>query len=140
MTSINDLNFQTRKQETGIKADDTVFASAARTTTSNSLDIASKGSKRVRLYLDITAASGTTPTLDLKVQAKDTLSGKYFDVAGASYVQKTTTGTDMLVLDSSITAVTNKAISEPLSTTYRVVSTIGGTTPSFTFSINAEYV
>ena len=133
MASVNDLQFRGQ-------SDSLVFPSAARTVTENSSDVSNIKSKGVRLYLDITASAGGSPTLDLKVQAKDSASGGYFDIPGAAFTQKVTTGTDSLVIYPSVTVVANQAISETLSKVYRVVATIGGSGPSFTFTVNAEYV
>lgn len=117
-----------------------VFASAARTSTANSSDFENRTSRGVRLFLDITAASGTTPTLDVKVQSKDTETGKYVDLPGGAFAQKTTTGTDDLVIYPGVAETANRSVSDVLSRDWRVVATIAGTTPSFTFSIGACYL
>ena len=113
----------------------TIFASAARTTTTNGSDVDAHQYRGIILYLNISAASGTTPTLDIKVQEKDPLTGNYLDIQNASFAQKTTTGTDYIALHPSLTQVSNRNINAYLVRTFRVVATIGGTTPSFTFSI-----
>lgn len=41
----------------------------------------------------------------------------------------------MLVVANGVTVSANKAVSHPLPTSFRAVATIGGTTPSFTFSL-----
>jgi hypothetical protein len=79
------------------------------------------------LELVVTAASGTTPTLDVKLQtSKDgsgTGLGAWRDVAsfaqatGAASERKSFSGLDRFV---------------------RAVATVGGTTPSFTFSVKGE--
>jgi hypothetical protein len=92
------------------------------------------------MVLDITAASGTTPTLDVKLQRFDVTSGQYVDVAGAAFAQKTTTGTDDLVVYPGATVTANRSISSVLTDTYRVLWTVGGTTPSFTFSVGGSLV
>ena len=118
----------------------TVFASAARTTTTNSSDITNYNARGARFTLDITAASGTSPTLDVKMQMKDTLSGKYVDIASAVFAQKTTTGTDELILYPGVAETANESVSDILPRVYRAVATIAGTTPSFTFTLTANYV
>lgn len=119
---------------------ETIFASASRTASANSDDFEQIGFKGVRLYLDVSAASGTTPTLDVKIQAKDKLSGNYIDLTGAAFAQKTTTGTDYLTIYPGIGETANEAISDLVPNTWRAVATIGGTTPDFTFSLSAEYI
>lgn len=113
-----------------------VVVSGARTATFNSEDISDNANSGGIFFLNITAASGTTPTLDVKLQMKSVISGIYIDIPGAAFAQKVTTGTDYLVVQPNIAAVANKAVSQVLSPTFRLVATIGGTTPSFTFAVN----
>ena len=118
-----------------------VQASAAKTADGNSVDFTTPATppiKGIMLFLEITAATGTTPTLDLDVEVKDPVSGKYFVVA--SFAQKTAAGTDRLSIYPSLTAVANKAISDLLPTTWRLKWTIGGGSPSFTFSVGGRYL
>jgi hypothetical protein len=117
----------------------TVFSSGAITATTNSNDQQNLGAKGIRLTLDITAATGTTPTLDVKLQSKDFVSGKYVDITGAAFAQKTGTGTDDLVIYPGITSTANRRVSDVLPRDWRIVATVGGTTPSFTFSLGGCY-
>ena len=121
----------------------TVFASAARTaTTTNSSDQDNDPQQKgVRLFLDITAASGTSPTLDIKLQVKDPLSAKYEDMAGAAFAQKTGTGQDILTIYPGMAETADESVSDILGSTWRVVATIGGTdTPTFTYSLSGDYL
>lgn len=121
--------------------DKTIFSSAARTSTENSSAVDSpRGFRGVVLHLDVTAASGTTPTLDVKIQGQDTLSGNWFDLPGASFTQKTTTGSDELYIYPGTAETANEKVSYSLPNNFRAVATIGGTTPSFTFSLGASFV
>lgn len=81
------------------------------------------GYSEATAFLDVTAASGTSPTLDVKFQTKDALSGKWFDIAGLVMTQKTAVGTEI------------KSVASGLGSAIRAVYTIAGTTPSFTFSL-----
>lgn len=121
-------------------AEATVLASAVRTATANSADQVNRFARGVRLFLNITAASGTAPTLDIKVQTKDPVSGVYLDLPGAVFAQKTTTGSDDLTVYPGVAETANETVSDALSRTWRVVATIAGTTPSFTFSVGAAYL
>lgn len=114
-----------------------ILTSAARTATGQTGDFTVPG-RGMTLFLDISAASGTTPTLDVKVQAKDPVSGEYVDWPSAAFAQKTATGTDTLTIYPGITASANRAVSSILPNIWRVVYTIGGTTPSFTFTLAAS--
>lgn len=107
-----------------------LLASAARTATNTGAavviptiaypDGTYEGAARGAAYLDITAASGTSPTLDVKIE--DSLDGVTYYTAG-TFAQKTGTGKDRLNLPG------------PLTKFARAVSTIAGTTPSFTYSV-----
>lgn len=79
--------------------------------------------KEAIAFIDVTAASGTSPTLDVKFQTQDPVSLKWFDLTNLTFTQKTTVSTEM------------KTQSSLLGSKLRCVYTIGGTTPSFTFSI-----
>lgn len=118
----------------------TVFTSAARTATANSDDFAFDGIDYagVLVYLNISAASGTTPTLVVKLQAKDPVSGSYTDIPGAAFASKNTTGADTLTVHPAATASANRVVSHTVPRIMRAVATIGGTTPSFTFTVVAQ--
>ena len=101
----------------------TLLASAARTTSSDNTSTPSnvKDYKEANFFLEVTAASGTNPTLDITVKTKDPISGEYHVIA--TFTQKTTTGREMKTLSANLGAV------------IAAFWVIGGTTPSFTFSI-----
>jgi len=82
--------------------------------------------KAANFYLDVTAVSGTTPTLDVKIQEKDPVSGKYFDLV--SFTQVTAVISERKNYGSGVGELLGKII--------RFVATISGTTPSFTFSLS----
>lgn len=105
----------------------TAFTSAARITTENGVKLNVGDYNELTLFLDITVVSGTTPTLDIKVQGFDTLGSKWVDL-GYAFAQKTTVSTDVLKLDNT----------KPFGKRIRAVATIAGTTPSFTFSLSAH--
>lgn len=93
----------------------------------------------LRLALNISAASGTTPTLVMKLQHRDFVSGNWIDITGAATASQTGTGTVDLVVYPGITGTANSRVNDVLPRTWRAVFTIGGTTPSFTFSLGACY-
>lgn len=96
----------------------------ARTATGQSPAFTNGGSTDVtRLArLKVTAASGTTPTLNVKLQKSSNNGGTWADDTGQTFAQLTAAGSEVKVL----------TLAEDL---YRYVWTIAGTTPSFTFSI-----
>lgn len=105
-----------------------VVASAARTTTGTSaaINLASFAS-RLNLFANVTAASGTTPTLDLTVEWSHDGGTTWFtgDPADAF--------TQITAAAARVKQMTLKA------PTYRMRWTIAGTTPSFTFAV-LEYL
>ena len=112
-------------------AEETPVSSAARTTSSNSGAITSySGAATLRAQLEVTAASGTTPTLDVVIE--DTLDGTNWNVVG-TFVQKVTTGREVINVHP---AKAESATFQPVfADRLRVRWTVGGTTPSFTFSV-----
>lgn len=72
--------------------DVTAFSSAARTASANSSSLYSKQFKGVYLTLNVSAASGTNQTLDVKLQSFDSLSAQWVDMSGAVFQRITATG------------------------------------------------
>lgn len=101
------------------------LASAVRTATGQGSALEVGDFHTVRALLDVTAASGTAPTLDVKLQTSHDGSTGWRDVA--AFAQKTAVGTE------------RKAFSG-LDKFVRWSWTIGGTGPSFTFSVDGEMV
>lgn len=100
----------------------TPVASAARTTSGTSGVVGgSTPTEALRAQLDVTAAAGTTPTLNVIIE--DSLDGGTTWNTVGTFAQKTTAGREVI----NITA--------PFSPLLRVSWTIGGTTPSFTFAV-----
>jgi hypothetical protein len=88
--------------------------------------------------LDITAKTGTL-THDVKIQYYDELSGKFIDVPGAAFAQKSATGTSQLSVYPGLTASANVAVTQVLTKTLRAVSTVGGSSsPDSTFTLTAH--
>lgn len=99
----------------------TAVASAARTSSSNSGVLEGFGDwTKFRAQLAVTAASGTTPTLDVVIE--DSLDGTNWNTI-ATFAQKTAAGVQTVDVTGLFTSQ------------LRVRWTIGGTTPSFTFSV-----
>jgi hypothetical protein len=98
----------------------TFLPSSARVTSGNSGNgvFIGENSEAV-IYLDVTAASGTTPTLAVIVE--DTIDGTNWDTI-ASFTQATG-------ITREVKRISN------LSRYIRIKYTIGGTTPSFTFCV-----
>lgn len=99
----------------------TPFASAARTATASSeLDHTVENFDEATLCVDVTAASGTSPTLAISYEISPDNGTTWFThTTGATL---TATGKQVIQLTA-------------LGRSSRVTATIGGTTPSFTFSV-----
>ena len=94
---------------------------SARTTNGNSGDVRTYGSDILRAQLNVTAASGTSPTLNVLIE--DTLDGINYNTIG-NFTQKTAAGREVI------------NVTVPFSETLRVSWAIAGTNPSFSFSVD----
>lgn len=124
----------------------TLVASAARTTTGSSSAIEFPFVDDVVFIVNVTAASGTSPTLDLAFQITpdDT---NYFSVqrfaqitgTGARTLQFSTKRTTAQAAAEAAAADTGGALATnlPCSRNIKFKWTIGGTNPSFTFVVYA---
>jgi len=103
----------------------TLLASAARTESGNTFGTPEDSSrmKEALFFLDVTAVSGTGPTLDVAIKTRDPVSKKWFTIA--TFTQFTAVGKEMI------------KVSDGLGERIAVEWTIGGTSPSFTFSVGA---
>ena len=117
------MGYSTKSGRWANTVDLMLAASAARTANGNG-NVAEPGDRGVaRLTLNITAASGTSPTLNVTVQTSHDgvtwrSAGSFTQATGVS-VQRATFNIDRFV---------------------RATWTVGGTTPSFTFSLTGEAV
>lgn len=103
---------------------DVVLASAARTASGTSGPITTPGTAAdVLLMVHCTAAAGDTPTLDVSLE--ESADNSNWTAVGSSGA-------------TQLTAAGNRVASARVAKNYvRVAYTIGGTTPSFTFSVTA---
>ena len=81
----------------------------------------------IALTLMTAAGSGTSPTLDVKVQDSADGSSGWGDVSGATFTQ---------VTDAADAHETIYVDADAVKQYIRIVATIGGTTPSFTGGVN----
>lgn len=101
---------------------ETLHASANETANGNSEDFNVPGDGPGAFYLNITAAGGTSPTLDVTIEEKDPSSGVYF--VAATFAVETGAGSQRQTLDANFGSI------------LRVRWVIGGTAgPNFTFSL-----
>lgn len=102
---------------------ETPVASAARTVSGDSGPLNGYGiASTLRAQLDVTAAAGTSPTLNVVIE--DSVDGgATWNVVG-TFAQKVAAGREVI----NVTA--------PFTGTLRARWTIGGTSPSFTFAVD----
>ena len=90
------------------------------------------------LFMSCTAVSGTGPSLAIKLQVLDEVSGSWLDVPGASFPAITAAGTATLTMFPGAATVANVSVNQTVRNFYRAAYTLTGTTPSFTFSVGAQ--
>lgn len=98
-----------------------IAASAARTTTGNSGAIACEKGLNLNLLVEVTASAGTTPTLDFSVE---------WSMDGVNFGGAQAADTFTQITAATVRAVKQFPVKAPF---FRLVWTIAGTTPSFTF-------
>ena len=103
--------------------------SGAGTTNGTGQDVSTFEGMGVAL-LDVNTESGTTPTLDVKLQESDTVGGTYTDIAGAVFTQ-VTAGAVIQSIPVDLSQ-TKKFV--------RAVATEGGTSPVFAFGVTIRGV
>lgn len=104
-----------------------LHATAARTATGSAtgVDLQQYDGDLV-LVLDCAAGTGSSPTLDVTIEHSDALGSGYTAISGAAFTRVTTSAAQQRLV-----------ISKDEARRYvRVTYTIGGSTPSFTFSVN----
>lgn len=100
-----------------------LLGSAARTSSGNTGPLVGWGSARLlRAQLNVTAASGVTPTLNVVIE--DTIDGVNWNTVG-TFAQRGSTGGREVI-----------NIVEPFTDTLRVRWTVTGTLPSYTFAVD----
>ncbi len=106
------------------------FRPQALTTTTNGAAVDTQGYNSAAIALEVGAVSGTSPTLDVKLQESDTSGGTYADIAGATFTQVTAANNSQAIRLEGLNTGSRKRF-------IRAVATITGTTPSFTLGVSA---
>lgn len=101
----------------------TLMASHTATATEDGGNVSVSGAEPTLVQVNTTAASGTSPTLDVKIQTS--ADGTNFVDSGITVAQITATGQTFTVLTAN----------QRLAGFIRAVATIGGASPSFTFQV-----
>lgn len=108
---------------------------AAASAGTNSADQVNQSARGVKVVVDITAITGTTPTLTVTIRGKDPVSGKYFTLLASAALNAV--ATTVLTVYPGATASANVTANDNLPKTWRVEAVIGGTGPAVTVTIAA---
>ncbi|HZU13900.1 MAG TPA: hypothetical protein VFB58_13745 [Chloroflexota bacterium] len=108
----------------------TLQASAAQTAGGSSAAYGCGNLDELLLFLNVTAASGTTPQLNVFVDTSDDGGTTWYQLAQLGPANITAAGQYTLALGLGSTA-------GPFGNTIRIRWTVAGTTPSFTFAVKA---
>jgi hypothetical protein len=111
----------------------TLDASAARTTSASGATYNLVAGSGVIVTCNVSVVTGTSPTLALRLQVADVTSGIFVDLPGTNMVARTAVGTFLTVIHPGLT-VGPEVLNMAIPRNFRLAWTIGGTTPSFTFS------
>lgn len=115
--------------------------SSARTTSANGTTGINYNARGARFVTNVTAVSGTTPTLVVRLQySYDGTNFVDYDTTNAQTVSITANGQYVFDVYPGLTTAANSAKNGILPRTYRLAWTIGGTTPSFTFATYVHYI
>jgi len=114
----------------------TIFASAAVTASGDSGVIDNSDAFAGNFVFDITALTGTTPTVTFTVEGIDSQSGKAYTILASAALSAV--ATTVLKVGPSLTAAANLVANDHLPKQFRVKWVITGTTPSITFSVGAS--
>lgn len=101
--------------------------------TYNTADQFNAAAKGIRIWVVVTAFTGTTPTLTVAIQEKDPASGNYDTILVTANI--TGVGTTILTVYPGLTAAANSVANNVLPRTWRIQSVVGGTTPALTATI-----
>ena len=119
----------------------TIRSSSALGATGATERVSSHGARGIIIYMEVTAVSGSSPTLDCKVQGYAALGDVWHDITGAAFAQKTGTGSDYLTIYPGIGETANEAVSDVIPQHIRVHSTLGGSsTPTVTFTLGGVFI
>lgn len=119
-----------------------VFDAKARTADESSPTILNPGYGAMELFLHCTARSGTSPTLDVKVQEYVTGLDAWVDLPGAAFAQLTnvTSAPVRMLVALGVTPATATHVNQVPPRQFRVFADVGGTNPSFTFAVQGVFL
>lgn len=117
-----------------------VEASSAKITSGTGATITNNSGNGASFFVNVSAVAGTSITLAVRIQVQDPVSLAWVDLPGAVTATISATGLYLLTVHPAAADVASSKCGMPLPRTYRAAWTIGGTGPSFTFSVGAQYI
>lgn len=135
-------------RQRGMSVATTTGDTGAKTATGNGATQTNVGNKGVQVFIVLGTVSGTTPTAVFKIQGSVDGGTTFYDIPGATTASLTASTNVGIMLFPGVTVTagstitgTTAGVSAILPRTWRMVWTIGGTTPSFTItSITYNYI
>lgn len=107
---------------------------AASGTTSGDVELNYSNVSKIAIFINVTAITGTAPTLTVTLQGKSP-QGVYYTLLASAAL--TTTGLTVLRVYPAAPATANISANDILPETLRISTVIGGTTPAVTATIAA---
>jgi hypothetical protein len=104
----------------------------------SNVDYVNAYGRGLKLVINITAITGTTPTLTVTIRGKDPTSGVYWSILASTALNAT--GTTILTVYPGLTAAANSVANDVLPPNFNVQYAIGGTTPAVTATISTQMV
>jgi hypothetical protein len=116
--------------------------SVARTASGSGTTGTNHNFRGASIFVNVTAVSGTTPTMTVRLQESFDGGTTWRDVDTTNLQTASITGTGIskLVVYPGVTTAANASLNSVLPRTFRLAWTIGGTTPSFTFASWVNFV
>lgn len=131
--------FDTSGVAAAVPVDNTSYASyitlaAAGAGTTTSFDVSNPSYGQLLLFINITAITGTGPTLTVTIQSKDPASGTAYDLLVSTALSAT--GLTVLQVGPGITAAANLSVARAVPTYWHAIAVVAGTTPAVTGTIS----
>jgi hypothetical protein len=95
-------------------------------------------SKGCLIFINVTAISGTSPTLTVTLKGVDSVSGASYTILASAAINAT--GMTVLRVYPGLTAAANSVANDVTPIQARIDTTIGGTTPSVTATISMALI
>jgi len=106
--------------------------------TVNSTDQVNYNGRGLKCLVNITAISGTSPTVTVAIQYKDTSTGAYTPLLTSAALNAV--ASTMLTVYPGVAVTANVSASDVLPRTWRISAVIGGTSPSATATVGCSVI